>query len=51
VGADKQVAEGREREWGEFFGIFAFKWCILVQKYLTLYIIIGYLEIIVKILT
>jgi len=46
--------EGRTNEWpkttsgsggvgeGIFFGIFALKWCILLQKQLTLYIVTGF---------
>jgi len=34
-----------------FFYIFAVKWCILVQKQLTLYIIIGFRKVTVKRLT
>jgi len=39
---------GRINEWPQggvgrnFFGIFASKWCTLVQRLLTLYIIIGF---------
>jgi len=41
-GADKRVTEGHERVWWIFFWIFAFKYCILVLKELTLYTIIGF---------